>query len=83
MIYVNDIIHSLSINNNHNLTINIRLFADDTNLFISGSDFDLVSSTTNILCFDLNKWFIDNELTIGAWARGFPNYLTPPSKSLE
>ena len=40
----------------------LRLFADDTNLFVSGKDLNLVFTETQGLLKNLEQWFLDNLL---------------------
>jgi len=42
----------------------IRLFADDTNLFLHNSDFVNLSGTANISMSQLSEWFIANRLSL-------------------
>ena len=57
LIYANDI---ASCSPKHQL----RLFADDTNLFVSGKDLNLVFTETQELLNNLEQWFLDNQLTL-------------------
>ena len=41
----------------------LKLYADDTNLFVCGSNLQSVADETNILS-KLNKWFIANKLSL-------------------
>lgn len=42
----------------------VKLFADDTNLFIFGKSFQEISATTNNLLRNLNEWFVANKLSL-------------------
>ena len=42
----------------------MKLYADDTNLFVCGSNLQSVVDETNILLSKLNKWFIVNKLSL-------------------
>jgi len=42
----------------------LKLFADDTNLFIFGKSFLEDSIKTNKLLNNLNKWFVGNKLSL-------------------
>ena len=42
----------------------LKLFADDTNLFIFGKSFNEISIKTNNLPHKLNKWFVANKLNL-------------------
>ena len=57
LIYVNDI-QSVSGN------IKIKLFADDTNLFLHGTNLNELESTANKTLNELYYWFSANKLTI-------------------
>ena len=57
LLYVNDITSCVV---NHKL----RLFADDTNLFVSGKNLKDVFSTTQNILNNLINWFKDNQLTL-------------------
>ena len=54
LIYVNDIYSRIN-----NATV--KLFADDTNLFVSGTFIDEVSANANICIIKLNTWFLANK----------------------
>ena len=55
MLYVNDICRVLP-------GENVKLFADDTNLFISGVDVNVLNHKCNYCIETLNQWFIANRL---------------------
>lgn len=57
LIYVNDVVSAVE---NHNL----RLFADDTNLFVSGKNLINVFNDTQQSLHKLHQWFNDNHLTL-------------------
>ena len=57
LIYVNDISHSSSL-------LSFILFADDTNIFLSGKDIPSMFSTINIELNNVYKWCNANKLTI-------------------
>ena len=57
LIYVNDIYFCIN-----NATV--KLFADDTNLFVSGNSVDEVSVNANICIIRLNIWFLANKLSL-------------------
>jgi hypothetical protein len=40
----------------------VRLFADDTNLFIVGRNIDLLNLTVNAAISRLNEWLVANRL---------------------
>jgi len=42
----------------------VKLFADDTNLFVSGQSIDEVSAIANICISMLNSWFLANKLSL-------------------
>jgi len=57
LIYVNDIQDCAS-------EAKLKLFADDTNLFIFGKSFPEISTKSNSLLINLNKWFVANKLSL-------------------
>jgi len=57
LIYVNDIYSCIN-----NATV--KLFADDTNLFVSGMSIDEVSANANTCIIKLNTWFSANKLSL-------------------
>ena len=57
LIYVNDIAHVLPDNN-------IRLFADDTNIFITGNTITTLQENSQLALNTLYKWFCDNQLSL-------------------
>ena len=57
LIYVNDIYSCTD-------DAIVKLFADDTNLFVSGQSIDEVSVIANICMSKLNTWFLDNKLSL-------------------
>ena len=57
LIYINDI-------SNANKSTKIRLFADDSNVFIIHNDIYKLFDEANIVINDLNHWFICNKLSI-------------------
>jgi hypothetical protein len=42
----------------------VRLFADDTNLFIAGRNIDLLNLTVNAAISRLNEWLVANKLSL-------------------
>ena len=57
LIYVNDIYSCID-------DATVKLFADDTNLFVSGQTIDEVSAMANICISKLNTWFLANRLSL-------------------
>ena len=57
LIYVNDIGNALS-------DARVKLFADDTNLFISSASTDLLYQNAQACIAQLYQWFIVNQLTL-------------------
>jgi len=55
LLYVNDIANAVP-------DQNIKLFADDTNLFIASKNPDHLNTIANDAINDLNTWFIANRL---------------------
>ena len=42
----------------------VKLYADDTNLFVSGSDIQSTAEEANTILAWLNQWFVANKLSI-------------------
>jgi len=57
LLYVNDISRVLP-------SKNVKLFADDTNLFISVMDVNKLNQKCNYCIETLNRWFIANRLHV-------------------
>ena len=57
LLYINDISHSLN-------EVIIKLFADDTNCFFSGEDFDSLMEIVTSEMNSLQNWINANKLTI-------------------
>jgi len=57
LIYVNDIHNAIP-------EVNIKLFADDTNIFIHSRDSIRSSQKTNLCLKQINEWFIANKLSL-------------------
>ena len=57
LIYVNDIGNVLP-----NKTV--KLFADDTNIFIFHQDISMINIMANEYMFSLSQWFIANKLSL-------------------
>jgi hypothetical protein len=57
LIYMNDIVNTVPGNN-------VKLFADDTNLFVSGTDSCLLNQTANEYIQLLNDWLLANRLSL-------------------
>ena len=56
---------------------NIRLFADDTNIFISNINIDQLYTDAKIILKHLFKWFQDNKLTVNSSKSTFTIFTTP------
>ena len=54
LIYVNNIYSCIN-------NAAVKLFADDTNLFVSGKSIDEASANANICIIKLNTWFLANK----------------------
>lgn len=61
LIYINDIHKSVT-----DSDCNLKLFADDTNLFISGSDLTMLQTRANYNLSKLINWFHVNKLSVNA-----------------
>lgn len=57
LIYVNDIANSV-------IDHNLRIFADDTNLFIAGDSIRSVNRDAQLAIDSLYNWFVANKLTV-------------------
>ena len=57
LLYVNDIANAVP-------DLNVKLFADDTNLFVTNRDPVLLNNTANEDINNLNKWFIVNKFSL-------------------
>jgi len=57
LIYVNDISEVIP-------NADIRLFADDTNVFVHGKHINSVAADANAVLLMINKWFIENKLSL-------------------
>ena len=57
LIYINDIINSVP-------DKDLKLFADDTNLFVTGATFEAANKSANEAVANLHKWFTANKLTL-------------------
>jgi len=57
LIYINDINEAIP-------GEKIKLFADDSNLFVQGPDIRNVSDRANLMLAKLHIWFIANKLTL-------------------
>ena len=69
LIYVNDIA-------NHSPLGNIRLFADDTNIFVEHENLELVYENAKIVLEYLYQWFKDNKLTVNSKKSSFTIFTT-------
>ena len=70
LIYVNDIA-------NKSPPGNIRLFADDTNVFLEHKDIKQLYINAEILLRYIFKWFKDNQLTVNTSKSNFSIFTTP------
>jgi len=57
LIYVNDIHNAIH-------EVNIKLFADDTNIFIHNRDSTRLSQKGNLCLKQINEWFVANKLSL-------------------
>jgi len=57
LIYVNDIHNAIP-------EVNIKLFADDTNIFIHNRDSTRLSRKANLCLKQINEWFVANKLSL-------------------
>ena len=70
LIYVNDMANNCPLGN-------IRLFDDDTNIFLSHSNIDELYNNAQLILTYLFKWFQDNRLTVNSSKSNFTIYTTP------
>ena len=56
---------------------NIRLFADDTNNFLSHSNIDELYKNAQLVLTYLFKWFKDNKLTVNSSKSNSTIFTTP------
>jgi len=57
LLYVNDIQNCVP-------SIPIKLYADDTNVFIHGNNIDAITFDAEDCIHNLNKWFVANKLSL-------------------
>ena len=57
LIYVNDIHNAIP-------EVNIKLFADNTNIFVRSRYTLRLSQTTNLCLKQINEWFVANKLSL-------------------
>ena len=50
---------------------NVRIFADDTNIFFHGSSIQELINLARIIMTNLNAWFVDNKLTLNTEKSSF------------
>ena len=74
LIYINDINEAIP-------GEKIKLFADDTNLFVQGPDFRNVSDRANLMLAKLHILFIANKLTLSLDKSCFTIFSKPMSDS--
>ena len=70
LIYVNDMANNCPLGN-------IRLFADDTNIFLSHSNIDELYNNAQLILTYLFKWFQDNRLTVNSSKSNFTIHTIP------
>ena len=73
LIYINDIIHISD-------RIHMTLYADDTNLLISGNDVHEIIHELNNILSELNKYFKANMLTVNTEKTKYMIFNTPHNK---
>ena len=64
MLYINDICNVSEV-------LKFILFADDTNLFMSGKDIQLISAVLNRELVELNTWFKVDKLSLNVKKTNF------------
>ena len=57
LLYINDLVNCSNLGN-------IRIFADDTSIFITGTDVTEILNTSEIAMSQIHKWFLANKLTL-------------------
>ena len=70
LIYINDMANKCPLGN-------IRLFADDTNIFLSHSNIVELYKNAQLVLTYLFKWFKDNKLTVNSSKSNFTIFTTP------
>ena len=75
LLFINDIHKSLD-------KIKIKLFADDTNCFISGNNFHQLERLAETELSKLQKWIKANKLTINFDPRKSSYYIFKPKKQM-
>jgi hypothetical protein len=71
LLYVNDIGRAVPQGN-------VKLFADDTNLFIFGNSCAAINAKANLCVHELNQWFIANKLSLNLIKTCCMNFSTKP-----
>jgi hypothetical protein len=71
LLYVNDIGRAVPQGN-------VKLFADDTNLFIFDSSCVSINAEANLCVYELNQWFIVNKLSLNLVKTCCMNFSTKP-----
>ena len=57
LLYINDLVNCSNLGN-------IRIFADDTSIFITGTNVTEIINTSEIVMSQIHKWFLANKLTL-------------------
>jgi hypothetical protein len=76
LIYVNDISKSIG-------ELGLRLFADDTNVFISGKSIDDIVAQSEAKLKELNLWFQANQLTLNVDKTMFTLFTNKKNKTCK
>ena len=63
--------------------VSVRLFADDTNIFIADKDLNRAKSATENTLNRLSRWFIANQLTLNVDKTCFSVFSNKDSESLK
>ena len=69
LLYINDIANSSPMGS-------IRLFADDTNVFLEDKNLEQLYTNAKIVLEDLFMWFKDNKLTVNSSKSSFTIFTT-------
>ena len=88
LIYINDIVHCLCTcntsvcNSNCADLASLIIFADDTNIFVNGSDFITTINKTNLILSKIKPYLEANYLHINIKKSNFIHFSSPRSKNV-
>ena len=73
LLYVNDLKNASSV-------LDLTMFADDTNLFYTHSNMQMLFSTMNEELASINQWFVSNKLSLNAKKTKYSFFHKPSKK---